>query len=655
MTDEQGRKRVIVVGGGFAGVACARELAKRHDVAVTLIDSNDYHQFQPLLYQVATSMLASRDIAYPLRQIAAEYDGFEAKRAEVVAIDPKARSVTTRTGETYTGDYLVLAAGSQPSFFGTPGAEHAFPLYSLDDAERLRTRVIQAFEEADRDPSLIDQGAIDFVVVGGGPTGVEVAGALAEMIATTMVHEFPAIAPRARVHVINHGKTLLAMFADKGHAYTARILEKDHVDLRLGVGVTEIGPGHVALSDGSTVLTRCVVWGGGLKAAPIAEAAGLPQGKGGRVDVQPDMTVPGFPGVLAIGDIANIPDGKDKMHPQLGSVALQSGPRGSRDDHRRPRRAYGQAVPLSRQGDDGHDRPRRGDRPGPARHRAPREGGVRRLARRPCRPHDRRQQPGRRLRELGQGLLRQATRAAGARSERRGADDLGRRRRRRDGGDGEGCGMSHDDDYDIIIVGSGAGGGTLAGHLAPSGKRILLVERGPWLPREIENWDADAVFVKNRYVSADTWYDDQGKSFQPGIHYYVGGQTKFYGAALYRLRREDFGELHHHDGLSPAWPISYDDIEPYYTKAEHLYEVRGVRGEDPTEPSASARVPPPGDLCTSRASSSSPTTWSGPGTTRSTRRAACASPRPTCPTARASAARPATASRPSSRPSPTPR
>ncbi len=149
------------------------------------------------------------------------------------------------------------------------------------------------------------------------------------------------------------------------------------------------------------------------------------------------------------------------------------------------------------------------------------------------------------------------------------------------------------DDYDVIIIGSGAGGGTLAGHLAPSGKRILIIERGDWLPREIENWDADEVFVKNRYVSADTWYDEQGKGFQPGIHYYVGGQTKFYGAALYRLRREDFGELRHHDGVSPAWPITYDELEPYYTQAEQLYEVHGARGEDPTEPRASAPYPFP--------------------------------------------------------------
>jgi choline dehydrogenase-like flavoprotein len=153
--------------------------------------------------------------------------------------------------------------------------------------------------------------------------------------------------------------------------------------------------------------------------------------------------------------------------------------------------------------------------------------------------------------------------------------------------------MAGTDDYDVIIVGSGAGGGTLAAHLAPSGKKILVLERGGWLPREPDNWDAGQVFVDNRYVSKETWYDDKGKAFQPGIHYYVGGQTKFYGAALYRLRREDFGELRHHDGVSPAWPVSYDEFEPYYTKAERMYEVHGARGEDPTEPKASAPYPFP--------------------------------------------------------------
>src|SRR5271170_5895429 len=136
------------------------------------------------------------------------------------------------------------------------------------------------------------------------------------------------------------------------------------------------------------------------------------------------------------------------------------------------------------------------------------------------------------------------------------------------------------DGYDVIIIGTGAGGGTLARHLAPSGKRILLLERGDWLPREPQNWSAADVFLDNRYVSADTWYDSDDKPFQPQVHYCVGGATKLYGASLYRFRKEDFGELRHHGGISPAWPIAYEQMEPYYTKAEQIYCVHGARGED---------------------------------------------------------------------------
>jgi len=150
------------------------------------------------------------------------------------------------------------------------------------------------------------------------------------------------------------------------------------------------------------------------------------------------------------------------------------------------------------------------------------------------------------------------------------------------------------DTYDVIIIGTGAGGGTLARHLAPSGKRILLLERGDWLPREPGNWSTVDVFVDGRYISEDSWYNPKAKSFfQPQVHYFVGGATKLYGAALYRLREQDFGELHHHDGVSPAWPISYTDMEPYYTKAEEYYQVHGARGEDPTDPPASAPYPYP--------------------------------------------------------------
>src|SRR3954462_9093880 len=160
-----GPLHVVVVGGGFAGVGCARRLAGRDDVRVTLVDRNNYHQFQPLLYQVATSQLAPSDVAYSLRKLFADDDNIDVKLGEVERIDLSARTVTTADGALIAADAIVLAAGSQPNFFRTPGAaEHAFPLYSLDDAVRLRSRILGVFEEADRDPDLIAHGALNFVI-----------------------------------------------------------------------------------------------------------------------------------------------------------------------------------------------------------------------------------------------------------------------------------------------------------------------------------------------------------------------------------------------------------------------------------------------------------------------------------------------------------
>jgi NADH:ubiquinone reductase (H+-translocating) len=323
----EGQLHVVIVGGGFAGVGCARRLADHDHVRVTLIDRNNYHQFQPLLYQVATSQLASSDIAYSLRKLFHDQINVDVKLAEVASLDPATHSVTTTDGERFAGDALVLAAGSQPNFFRTPGADtHAFPLYSLDDAQRLRSRILGVFEDADRDPTLIDQGALNFVIVGGGPTGVEVAGALADLIHDTMSAEYHHLAvTAAQIHVVDLGHTLLGAFSDRAHDYVAKVLGKKGVRLHLGVAVTDIGPGHVALADGSSIRTRCVIWGGGIMAPSVAGTAGLPQGRGGRIDVQPDLTVDGAPGVYVIGDIANIPSPDGQSHPQLGSVALQSG------------------------------------------------------------------------------------------------------------------------------------------------------------------------------------------------------------------------------------------------------------------------------------------------------------------------------------------
>ena len=153
--------------------------------------------------------------------------------------------------------------------------------------------------------------------------------------------------------------------------------------------------------------------------------------------------------------------------------------------------------------------------------------------------------------------------------------------------------MSRDNQFDVIIIGTGAGGGTLAYQLAPSGKRILILERGDYVAREKDNWNPQAVNVDAKYNTKEMWRDVNGKELHPHTNYYVGGNTKFYGAALFRLREKDFREIRHHGGTSPAWPLSYDELEPYYTQAENLYQVHGNRGEDPTEPAAGKNYPWP--------------------------------------------------------------
>jgi len=327
MSVTNGKREVVIVGGGFAGLACAQRLAEHEDVNVTLLDRNNYHQFQPLLYQVATSQLAPSDVANSLRTVFAGRENVDVKLADIREVDTATRTVTAADGDQWSGDALVLAAGSQPNFFHIPGAhQESFPLYSLDDATRLRSRVLGLLEAVDRHPELISRGALNFVVVGGGPTGVEVAGALADMISITVPVEYHGInAGMAHIYLVDYGDALLKPFSDKAHAYVADVLKKKGVEVRLGIGVKEVASGHAVLSDGTVIPTRCVVWGGGVMAAAVAAKGGLPCGHGGRVDVRPDLSVDGCLGVYAIGDVANIPGADDQPLPQLGSVALQSG------------------------------------------------------------------------------------------------------------------------------------------------------------------------------------------------------------------------------------------------------------------------------------------------------------------------------------------
>ena len=327
MDTNTSKKHVVIVGGGFAGLGCARALAKNVDVHVSLIDKNNYHQFQPLLYQVATAELGSGAVATSLRQALRDHANVDVKMSEVMVVDPGHRMVTTRDGQNYQGDFLVLAAGSQANFFDTQGAEqHGFPLYSLEEAERLRSRVLAVFEDADRDPGVIQKGALNFVVIGGGPTGTELAGALADMINLTMSAEYPDLAvKRAQVYLVEHGSTLLAPFSADAHVYAARVLQRKGVRLLLEQAVIEVAADHVRLSDGDVIPTRTTMWAGGLMAASLADHSGLPRGRGGRIEVLPDLTVDGFPGVYALGDFANIPGADGRPLPQLASVAQQCG------------------------------------------------------------------------------------------------------------------------------------------------------------------------------------------------------------------------------------------------------------------------------------------------------------------------------------------
>jgi NADH dehydrogenase len=247
--------------------------------------------------------------------------------AEVTAVDPGAKTVTCADGSSFGGDYLVLGMGSQPNFFHTPGAEeHAFPLYTLEHAERLRSRLLHVMNDVEADPSLVEQGALNFVIIGAGATGIETAGALADVINEIFPQRAQAadLAP-AKVYVIDPAPVVLAPFSDHAHNYASKVLEEKHVWLKLGLSAKEIRPDRVILSDGTEILTRAVIWAGGIQAPPLASHCGLPQGRGGRIDVRADLSVDGYPDVFVLGDTANTLDPDGKPFPQLGSVALQAG------------------------------------------------------------------------------------------------------------------------------------------------------------------------------------------------------------------------------------------------------------------------------------------------------------------------------------------
>jgi NADH dehydrogenase len=321
------RPRVLVLGGGFAGIGAAHKL-KKSDADVVVVDKHDYHTFQPLLYQVATGLLEQPAVGHPIRDLFHKQDNVRIHQDEVTAIDLDARRVEFDELEPLGYDYLVLGLGAEVNFFGVEGAaEHAFPLYTLTDAVRLKNHVLKTWEEADRKPALVEDGALNVVVVGGGPTGVETAGAMAELYNGVFKKDYPDVPEgAATITLVEAGPEIFPMFKPDIREYTVGALEKRGVDVQTGDVVESISPTRVKLKSGDELEAHTLVWGAGLQGNELVRSLGLELGRGNRIGVDEELRIPSHPEVYAVGDVAAITDAKtEQVLPQLGSVALQSG------------------------------------------------------------------------------------------------------------------------------------------------------------------------------------------------------------------------------------------------------------------------------------------------------------------------------------------
>src|SRR4051812_9476270 len=322
-----GRPRVLILGGGFAGVGAAQKL-KDTDVEGVPVDKHDYHTFQPLLYQLATGLLETTAVGHSLRDLLARHENTTIHKAGATAVDLDARTVSFDELAPISYDYLVLGLGAEVNFFGTSGAaEHAFPMYTLRDAVRLKDHIFGRWEAADRDPSLVSEGALNVVVVGGGPTGVETAGALAELYRGDLAKDYGGVSEEdARITLVEAGPELFPMFKSKLRDYAAKALAERTVEVRTGALVASVSPTQVTLKSGDVLPAHTLVWGAGLQGNALIPSLGLELQRGNRIGVGTDLALPGHPEVFVVGDAAAISDPKtDTVLPQLGSVALQSG------------------------------------------------------------------------------------------------------------------------------------------------------------------------------------------------------------------------------------------------------------------------------------------------------------------------------------------
>ncbi len=330
------RHRVVIVGAGFGGLNAAKALAKS-PVDVTLVDANNFHTFQPLLYQVATAGLDGDDIASAVRGIFHRQRNVDFRLATATGADLDERRLLVEPGPPIEYDTLVVAAGAVTATYDIPGvSEYAFGLKSLADAQRLRTHVLLQFELAATDDRDLDEGGLTVVVAGGGPTGVELAGGLHELFSMVLAKDYPRLdVRRARVVLVEMADRVLGTFAPRLSTSALRTLRARGIEVVLGVGVDKVEPGAVHLSDGTRIATRTLVWTAGVKASPLGATLGLPTARGGRVAVGADLAVDGHREVFVIGDLAGSVDASGQLLPQVAPVAIQGGRHVARQIERR--------------------------------------------------------------------------------------------------------------------------------------------------------------------------------------------------------------------------------------------------------------------------------------------------------------------------------
>ena len=328
------RPRVVIVGAGFAGLQAAKALRKA-PVEVVVVDRNNYHKFQPLLYQVATAGLEPDEIAHNAREIFRRAQNVAFRLGTVQQIDAANRRLLLRSGPPLDYDFLILAAGAVTNYFGVEGVrQRGFPLKNVPDAIDLRNHVLRLFEQAERDPDGAPEGALDFVIVGGGPTGVETAGALVELF-DVMKKDYRRIDPTsARVFLLEMQPALLAAYPEPLRSYTRRVLERRGVIVRTETTVERHDDGAVHLEGGETITTQTLIWAAGIRGHPVAESLPVELVEGYRVPVAEDLSVEGHPEIFVAGDLCGFEGDDGEPLPQVAQVAIQQGRHAARQIRR---------------------------------------------------------------------------------------------------------------------------------------------------------------------------------------------------------------------------------------------------------------------------------------------------------------------------------